>query len=189
MPMNTLDKRQIIILTAFCLPLFALVFISYVSSGQPVIPKIVEKKVNIPTKGPSNKPTATLVAEQERIRGLIKEAEAMTPEQYLQRQKTEPTFAASTLEVRIARLKKRLTQLEKMSNEQWENERRVVLLDPSKQLAPSPKGAASPAPAKNAPPAAGPVIEPLNPPAAQPAATQAATAPATSAATAPATNR
>ena len=67
------------------------------------------------------------------MRGLLKEADAMTPDQYLQRRKTEPTFAAPTIDVRRNRLQKRMAQLEHMTNEQWEAEQRSGIV-----LAPSP---------------------------------------------------
>ena len=147
--MNTLDRRQIIILAAFCLPLFSLIFVSYTGVGQSPVPKIPEKR-SAPTGQtapnpfkPFTKPLA-LAAERERVRGLLKEANSMTPEQYLLKQKTEPTFAAPDINVRRSRLTRRLEQLEHMTEEQWEAEQRSGVI-----LAPSPSSPVNPAPTPN----------------------------------------
>jgi hypothetical protein len=136
--MNTLDKRQIIILAAFCLPLFVLIFVSYSGTGSP--PKPPEKRpvITNPKGGAPNaqqKPTQIIPksAEIARVKGLLNEAEAMTPQEYIEKQKTDSTLTAPTLEIRRGRLAKRVTQLENMSSGQWEAEQRAGIV-----LAPSP---------------------------------------------------
>ena len=147
--MNTLNGRQIIILAAFCLPLFSLILVSYTGVGQSPILKAPEKRVTPAAQNPSNpfksfaKPL-TLSAERERVRGLLKEADSMTPEQYLLKQKTEPTFIASDINVRRSRLGRRLEQLEHMTQEQWEAEQRSGII-----LAPSPSSSVNHAPIPN----------------------------------------
>jgi hypothetical protein len=135
--MNTLDKRQIIILAAFCLPLFLLIFVSYSGTGNaPARPP--EKRPVIagqPAARPAAAPVKTISRQQEieRVKGLLKDAGEMTDAQYLERKVTEPTFSAPDLATRRARLARRVQQLERMSNQQWDNEQRAGLV-----LAPSP---------------------------------------------------
>jgi hypothetical protein len=140
--MNTLDKRQIIILAAFCLPLFVLIFVSYSGTGSaPAKPP--EKRPTV-TAQPAAKPAATAVKlvpkdkEIERVKGLLKEANDMSEAQYQERKKTEPTFGAPDVATRRARLARRVQQLERMSPQQWENEQRSGVV-----LAPSPAGQAT----------------------------------------------
>ena len=134
--MITLDKRQVIILAAFCLPLFALIFVSYNGTGQPLYPKKTSEKrpsVGAPvTHGPIKK--IPLAQERERVKGLLKDAEKMTAAEYTERQKTEPTFTAPDIQTRRGRLNRRIWQLEHMTNEQWDSEQSAGVV-----LAPSPE--------------------------------------------------
>ena len=136
--MNTLDKRQIIILAAFCLPLFVLIFVSYSGTGN--APAKPPEKRPVIANQPAAKPTVAapvkIIPKQqeiERVKGLLKEANEMTDAQYLERKVTEPTFSAPDLATRRARLARRVQQLERMSNQQWESEQRSGIV-----LAPSP---------------------------------------------------
>ena len=144
--MNPLDRRQIIILAAFCLPLFLLILVSYTGIGQSSMPKAPERQTRPAAQNAPNpfKPVVsplTLAAERERVRGLLKEADKMTPEQYLLKQKTEPTFVAPDIYVRRSRLGKRVEQLDHMTQEEWEAEQRSGIV-----LAPSPSSALPPRP-------------------------------------------
>jgi len=101
------------------------------------MPKLPDKKISATSNPP--KPSAppaqsiSLASERERVRKLLEAADSMTPEQYLARQKTDPTLVAPNVDVRRSRLGRRLTQLEHMTQEQWEAEQRAGIV-----LAPSP---------------------------------------------------
>jgi predicted transcriptional regulator len=141
MSMHSLDKRQIIILAAFCLPLFVLIFVSYSGTGS--APKPAEKRpvITNPTAAASKslqKPVQIIPksVEIQRVKGLLKEAEAMSAQEYLEKQKTDSTLTAPNLDIRRGRLARRIGQLENMTPAQWEAEQRAGIV-----LAPSPSKA------------------------------------------------
>lgn len=153
--MNTLDKRQIIILAAFCLPLFVLIFVSYSGTGHNPAPKKIEQRPVMAANKTARNGGQIIprTAEIQRVKGLLKIAEAMTEGQYQEMKKAEPTFVAPDIDVRRGRLKRRIAQLEGMTDAQWESEQRAGI-----KLAPDPEnknaGAAT-APAQADKPAEG----------------------------------
>ncbi len=120
--MNTLNKRQIIILSAFCLPLFALIFVSYVKSEETPVPTIRNHLLGQRPK--PQRPVESIETERARIKARIQQVERMTPEQFEAFRNTDPR-AGATKDLLRARLLQRLSELERMTPAQFATEQLV----------------------------------------------------------------
>lgn len=115
-----LNQRQIILLAAFCLPLFALILVSYTGVEEKQVPRLHAGRVQRILPPPRPLPPA-LVEAREKTRTRLREATALTQEEYTIMRRNDPSLPSS-IDVYRAHLQGRLTQLEIMKVEQWDTE-------------------------------------------------------------------
>jgi hypothetical protein len=188
--MNSLNRRQIVILAALAIPVIGLMVLSFMGSKKPVTaptppPKVEGNKSNatgkVPARPANNK---VVLPTYEQLKANInsrwKEAETLTPEKYTVLLRKDPRLPP-TLELYRERIKARVRQLEKMTTEQFEAEQRqraahlrqrgIMPITPDQAAAGTrpQQQPAAPQPATKAPAAAAPAAPtPATPPAAQP---------------------